>query len=181
MVSQSAVWRACTACSHHTIKFWGKRIIANCLVVLFCDRVSLCSPGWPQIHGNPSASAFWVLGLQALATMPSCQVILDWRVRTCEEDCFGILNNQIFMTWCHNPLNIGRITFSSCIVTTPTFWLPWTNKNLNLKIVFKSGLEFGDTLSSRYLSKPSVSWNYALELSCWNLVFGTVSRVWPHP
>jgi hypothetical protein len=35
----------------------------------FCDRVSLCNPGWPQIH-NPLASAFQVLRLQACTTMP---------------------------------------------------------------------------------------------------------------
>lgn len=36
---------------------------------LFCfgfwDRVSLCSSGWPRSHGNPPASASWLLGLQA--------------------------------------------------------------------------------------------------------------------
>jgi hypothetical protein len=51
--------------------------------VLFCfvlwDRVSLCRPGCPGTHSvdqaglelrNPPASASWVLGLKACATMP---------------------------------------------------------------------------------------------------------------
>jgi hypothetical protein len=50
------------------------------VVVVFRDRVSLCSPGCPGTHfveqagrelRNPSASASRMLGLKACATMPS--------------------------------------------------------------------------------------------------------------
>jgi hypothetical protein len=49
--------------------------------LVFRDRVSLCSPGWPGTHSvdqaglklrNPPASASQVLGLKACATMPGC-------------------------------------------------------------------------------------------------------------
>ena len=36
----------------------------------FVLRVFLYSLGWPRTQGNPSASAFWVLGLLACATTP---------------------------------------------------------------------------------------------------------------
>jgi hypothetical protein len=62
---------------------WG---LFFCCFVLFCfvlfcfrDRVSLCSPVYPETHSvdqaflelrNPPASAFQVLGLKVCATMP---------------------------------------------------------------------------------------------------------------
>jgi hypothetical protein len=41
----------------------------------FWDRVSLCSPRWPQTH-NPPASASCMLGLQACTTAPNLQPLL---------------------------------------------------------------------------------------------------------
>jgi hypothetical protein len=47
--------------------------------VLFCDRVSLCSPGCPETHfvdqagfklRDPPVFAFWVLGLNAVPSLP---------------------------------------------------------------------------------------------------------------
>jgi hypothetical protein len=37
--------------------------------LLIWDKLSLCSPGWPQTHDSV-ASPFWVLGLQAWAITP---------------------------------------------------------------------------------------------------------------
>lgn len=41
----------------------------------FWDKMFLCSPHWPwmycRTHGNPTASAFWVLRLEASATIPT--------------------------------------------------------------------------------------------------------------
>jgi hypothetical protein len=42
--------------------------------VRFSDRVSLCSPSWPQTH-DPSASASWVLRLQKCTTTPGISVL----------------------------------------------------------------------------------------------------------
>jgi hypothetical protein len=65
------------ACGGH---FHSSQCIIVCLFVLvFQDRVSLCSPGCPGTHfvdqaglelRNPPASASQVLGLKACATMP---------------------------------------------------------------------------------------------------------------
>jgi hypothetical protein len=50
-------------------------------LLVFQDRISLCSPGCPGTHfvdqaglelRNPPASASQVLGLKACATMPGC-------------------------------------------------------------------------------------------------------------
>lgn len=48
------------------------------LIYLFGDRVSLCSPGFPQTHGDPSVSASHALGLKAWATMPSFNPSVYW-------------------------------------------------------------------------------------------------------
>jgi hypothetical protein len=40
---------------------------------------SLCSPGWPQSHRDPSASAFQMLGLKACATPPSLFLFFEKR------------------------------------------------------------------------------------------------------
>jgi hypothetical protein len=44
--------------------------------IFFWDRISLCSPGWPQII-DPSASASQVLKLQAWTTIPDKQINLQ--------------------------------------------------------------------------------------------------------
>jgi hypothetical protein len=49
----------------NTWNFFGNSLL---FYLLFWDRVSLCTPGWPWTH-NPPASAFWILGFQACATM----------------------------------------------------------------------------------------------------------------
>lgn len=40
-----------------------------CLAFVFPDIVSLCSPGWPQAHGNVPATASQMLGWQIGTTM----------------------------------------------------------------------------------------------------------------
>jgi hypothetical protein len=40
----------------------------------FWDRVSLCSPDWPQIH-HSSTSAIQLLGLVVCITMPGCEYV----------------------------------------------------------------------------------------------------------
>jgi hypothetical protein len=56
------------------------------LFLVFPDRISLCSPGCPEIHSvdqaglelrNPPASASQVLGLKACATTPGCNVCFE--------------------------------------------------------------------------------------------------------
>jgi hypothetical protein len=53
--------------------------------LVFRDRVSLYSPGWPRTHfvdqaglelRNPPASASWVLGLKACATTAQLKIII---------------------------------------------------------------------------------------------------------
>jgi hypothetical protein len=67
----------------------GKRIIVVVfvVVVVFQDRVSLCSPGCPGTHSedqaglklrNPPASVSRVLGLKACATTPGRELFVSY-------------------------------------------------------------------------------------------------------
>jgi hypothetical protein len=50
---------------------WGGGVVMLfvCLLLLFQDRVSLCSPGFePKLRDHPPASAFQVLGLKVCTT-----------------------------------------------------------------------------------------------------------------
>lgn len=40
--------------------------------IIFWDRVSLCSSGWPWTHGNLSSLVFRVLGIQLCTTLLPC-------------------------------------------------------------------------------------------------------------
>jgi hypothetical protein len=60
-----------------------------CFVLVFRDRVSLCSPGFPGTHSvdqaglelrYPPASAFQVLGLKVCATTPGPTLIFNVRI-----------------------------------------------------------------------------------------------------
>jgi hypothetical protein len=61
--------------------------VCVCVCVVFRDRVSLCSPGCSGTHSvdqaglelkNPPASASWVLGLKACATMPGGHLVIKY-------------------------------------------------------------------------------------------------------
>lgn len=49
-----------------------KLSLSLCFVPSLLDRISLCSPGWVHglTHGDPSASAFGALGLEACVSTP---------------------------------------------------------------------------------------------------------------
>jgi hypothetical protein len=63
------------------------------VVVVFRDRVSLCSPGCPRTHAvdqaglelrNPPASASQVLGLKACTTTPGANIVNNEELKSCK-------------------------------------------------------------------------------------------------
>ena len=96
-----------------------------CLVLVFRDRVSLCSPGCPGTHfvnqaglelRNPPASASRVLGLKACATTPGWIYFLT--------ACLGKLSYELCSVICKGGIKTGQNSVKSCQQTAENFPTP---------------------------------------------------------